>query len=213
MATFFKTVRKTVKHWYIPGIIGLIFVLFGIYIMATPLESYAALAFLFSLSFLFSGILAIWFSIDNRSELEGWGWHLAGGIFLFLIGIMLIAQPEMAAITLSLFVGFTLLFHSIQGLGFAFDLKNYGISRWGYLALASVLGILFSIILIFNPVFTGLSLVVMTSLAFIFSGIGSIILSYHLMKLKNTPRRIRKELLEKIEDLKEEYYEAIGKRD
>lgn len=116
---------------------------------------------------------------------------------------MLIAQPEMAAITLSLFVGFTLLFHSIQGLGFAIDLKNYGISGWGYLAMASVLGILFSIILIFNPVFTGFSLVVMTSLAFIFSGIGSIILSYHLMKLKNTPRRIRKELLEKIEELKD----------
>lgn len=212
MTTFFKTIQKTVKHWYVPLIIGVLLFILGIYILTTPLQTFGTLAVLFSLSFLISGILEIWFSLSNRKELEGWGWYLAGGIFNLLVGILLIAQPVVAAVTLPLFVGFALLFRSIQGLGFAFELKNYGILKWGNVALASALGIVFSIILLFNPIFTGISLVVITALAFIFSGISSMVLSFQLKKLKNIPDKIEKNLKEKIEELKEEYYEAIDKR-
>lgn len=123
MATFLKTIRKTVKHWYVPAIIGVLFVLFGIYIFATPLATYATLAILFSISFLVSGIMEIFFSVQNKDEIEGWGWYLAGGIFSTLVGLMLVANPGISAVTLPLVVAFTLLFRSIQGLGFAFELK------------------------------------------------------------------------------------------
>lgn len=209
MATFLKTIQKTIKHWYVPAIIGLFFVLFGVYILVTPLASYAALAFLFSLSFLVSGALEIWFSVDNRNEMEGWGWYLAGGILLFLIGVLLMAQPGMAEVTLALFVGFTLLFHSIQGLGFSFELRNYGIDEWWYLALVSALGVIISFILIFNPVITGVSLVVITALAFILSGTASIVLSFQLKKLKNVHGKVRRELKDKIDDIKEEFFKAL----
>ncbi len=210
MATFFKIIKKTVKHWYIPLIVGLLFLLTGIYIFTTMQETYGALAILFSLSFLISGILEIWFSIQNRKELEGWGWYLTVGIFSLLIGILLISQPGIAVTTLPLFVGFTLLFRSVQGLGFAFELKNYGVLKWGNIAIASVLGIIFSIILLSNPIITGISLVVATALAFIFSGINSIVLSFYLKKLKNMTKKVKTELRDKIEELKEEYYNAIS---
>lgn len=210
MATFFKIIKKTVKHWYIPLIVGLLFLLTGIYIFTTMQETYGALAILFSLSFLISGILEIWFSIQNRKELEGWGWYLTVGIFSLLIGILLISQPGIAVTTLPLFVGFTLLFRSVQGLGFAFELKNYGVLKWGNIAIASVLGIIFSIILLSNPIITGISLVVATALAFIFSGINSIVLSFYLKKLKNMTKKVKTELRDKIEELKEEYYDAIS---
>ena len=197
MATFFKIIKKTVKHWYIPLIVGLLFLLTGIYIFTTMQETYGALAILFSLSFLISGILEIWFSIQNRKELEGWGWYLTVGIFSLLIGILLISQPGIAVTTLPLFVGFTLLFRSVQGLGFAFELKNYGVLKWGNIAIASVLGIIFSIILLSNPIITGISLVVATALAFIFSGINSIVLSFYLKKLKNMTKKVKTELRDK----------------
>ena len=105
------------------------------------------------------------------------------------------------------------MFRSIQGLGFSFELKNYGSLKWGNLAIASILGLVFSIILLFNPIFTGISLVVMTALAFIFSGITGIVLGFQLKKLKALPSKIRKELNEKIEVLKKEYYEEIERED
>lgn len=213
MATFLKTIKKTVKHWYVPAIIGVLLIVFGIYIFTTPLETYATLTMLFSLSFLFSGIAETFFSVQNRKIIEGWGWYLTGGIFNSVIGLMLLSRPEISAFTLPLVVGFTLMFRSIQGLGFSFELKNYGSLKWGNLAIASILGLVFSIILLFNPIFTGISLVVMTALAFIFSGITGIVLGFQLKKLKALPSKIRKELNEKIEVLKKEYYEEIERED
>ena len=213
MATFLKTIKKTVKHWYVPAIIGVLLIVFGIYIFTTPLETYATLTMLFSLSFLFSGIAETFFSVQNRKIIEGWGWYLTGGIFNSVIGLMLLSRPEISAFTLPLVVGFTLMFRSIQGLGFSFELKNYGSLKWGNRAIASILGLVFSIILLFNPIFTGISLVVMTALAFIFSGITGIVLGFKLKKLKALPSKIRKELNEKIEVLKKEYYEEIERED
>ena len=87
----------------------------------------------------------------------------------------------------------------------AFDLKNYGILRWGNLALTSVLGIIFSLLLVMNPIFTGISLVTLTALAFIFAGISGIVLAFDLKKLKNLPAQISSDLNNKMEKLKEEY--------
>lgn len=213
MATFLKTVRNTVKYWYVPAIIGVLFIILGGYLFSIPEATYFSLVVLFSLSFLFSGILEIVFSIQNKDELEGWGWYLTSGIFSLLIGVALVAKPEVAATTLPFFIGFSLLFRSFQGLGFAFELKNYGVIKWGNLAILSILGIVFSFLLIANPIFTVISLVVMTALSFIFVGISAIVLAFQLKKLKTLPGKLRKELKDKIEDLKEEYYNEIKRDD
>lgn len=213
MATFFKTIRNTIKHWYLPAIIGVLFVIFGGYLFTASEATYFSLVLLFSLSFLFSGLLETWFSVENRAELEGWGWYLASGIFSLLVGILLIAQPQVAAVALPLFIGFGLLFRSFQGLGFAFELKNYGVPNWGYLVALSILGVVFSVLLIANPAITAMSLAVITALSFIFVGISAIVLSFQLKKLKTLPDRISKELKDRIEALREEYYEAIEHND
>jgi len=210
MATFLKTIRNTVKYWYAPAIIGVLFIVLGVYIFTVPEMTYLSLVVLFSYSFLFSGVLEIWFSIENRRELEGWGWYLASGIFSLLIGILLVIHPVMAAATLPLFVGFSLLFRSFQGLGFAFELRNYGVLKWGNLALVSVLGIIFSFLLIANPIVTGVSLVVLTALSFIFVGVNAVVLAFQLRKLKTLPGRVQKDLKDKIESLKEEYYKNLN---
>ena len=114
MATFFKTIRKTVKHWYVPAIIGALFVVLGFYLFTVPLETYATLTALFSISFLVTGILETWFSIQNREELEGWGWHLISGLFSLAIGILLVTKPEISALTLPMFIGFSLLFRAFH---------------------------------------------------------------------------------------------------
>ncbi len=213
MATFFKTIKNTVKYWYVPAIIGVLFAALGGYLFTVPEATYISLVMLFSISFLISGLLEIYFSVQNKEELEGWGWYLASGIFTLIIGLVLTVRPEIAGVALPFFVGFGLLFRSFQALGFAFELKNYGVLKWGNLAIASVIGVVFSLLLIANPIVTGISLVVITALSFIFVGIAAIVLSFQLKKLKTLPGKLRHELKEKIEDLKEEYYENLYEKD
>lgn len=157
--------------------------------------------------------MEIFFSVQNKDELDGWGWYFASGIFTLIIGIILVTKPLVAGTTLPFFVGFILLFRSIQGLGFAFELKNYGVIRWVNLAIVSVLGMVLSILLVANLIFAGISLVVLTALSFIFAGVASIVLAFQLKKLKTLPQKNSKKLKEKIEDLKEEYYKKIKAED
>ena len=212
MADFFKVVNSTVKHWYLPLIIGILFIVFGFYIFTVPLESYIALSAVFAISFVISGVLEIYFSVANRKELEGWGWYLAGGILDLVVGIILWTNPAVSMATLPFFVAFVLLFKSAQGLGFAYDLKNYGVMNWGNIAVWSVLGIILATILLFNPVIAGISIVTFTGVAFILLGIQLISVSFSLKKVKDFPAKLSDGLRKKIADLKAEYETEIKKK-
>ena len=72
----------------------------------------------------------------------------------------------------------------------------------------SVLSIILSFILIANPIFTSISLVVFTGLAFISTGISSVILSFNLKKLKGSAQKLSDDLKNRIEDVEKEVKEA-----
>jgi len=178
-----KTVKNSIRHWYLLLIAGLLYIAVGIWVFRTPLSSYLGLALLFSISFLASGISEIIFSISNRKELDSWGWKLALGMLTTIMGWILLVSPLLTMATLALYVGFVVLFRSIMAISFAIELSNYGVKQWGWLLLIGILGLIFSYILICNPVFAGFTLVYWTGLALIILGIFSIYISTQLNKL------------------------------
>lgn len=204
MTNFITSFTKSIKHWYIPLLIGVVFIAFGFYVFTVPVETYLTLATIFSISFIVSGILEIVFSIENRKTLEGWGWYLTSGLLSLALGVYLIIHPQISMAILPFVVGITLMFRSFQSLGFSFDLKEKRILSWGNLAIASILGILLSFLLLINPFFTSLSLVSLTALSFIMVGISSIILAFQLKKLKDIPSKISEEAKSKIKSLQKE---------
>ena len=180
---FFKQIKQSVKHWYLHLIIGLIFIGTGIWAFTYPVQSYAALTIVFSISFLISGIMEIVFATANRNVMENWGWTLALGIFTALVGVMLIANPVISAVTLPLYVGFMLMLHSFWAIGSAFDLKDYGVQGWGFSLFLGILGVLFAFLLIWRPAIGGMTLVIWTGLALIASGVFNLFLSYKMRKI------------------------------
>ena len=106
---------------------------------------------------------------------------MAAGIAELLIGILLIARPEITVLVLALFVGFAIMFRSITAIVWAFELKKMGVSNWGLLLLLGILGALFAFIMLWNPLLAGLTIVAYTSLAFIVIGGFQV---YFALKLK-----------------------------
>ena len=206
---YLKLINNSIKNWYLPLIGGIIFIGVGVLVLMTPHESYLTLSIIFSISFLISGILDVVFSISNRNEMEGWGWNLALGLLNMVIGFILIIHPGISIVTLPFFVGFVVLFRSIMAIGASLELKNYYVLDWGYLMGLGILGVIFSIILIWNPVFAGLSLIIWTALAFIVFGVYSIMLSFKLKKLHDIPKTISGELKKKFNDVKLEVQKEI----
>lgn len=210
MKSLLKPFIKTIQFWYVPLIFGVVFILCGLYVFSRPLETYLALSFLFSLSFIISGLGDLIFSMRNSNALKGWGWYLISGLISFMMGVYLLSYPGISASILVFVVGFTIMFRSFQLFGFALDLRDAGVVNWGNTALMSALGIIFSFLLLANPIFSGLSIVVLTGLSFLSTGIASIILSFHFKKIKRYAERISDPLKRKIEALQKELDDEIG---
>ena len=180
----FKSIKDTIKHWYLLLMLGIIFIVIGIWALITPVATYLSLAILFSVAFFVTGILEIISSISFRNQLNGWGWSLAAGILNSIVGLILILNPGISIIALQLFVGFVVLYRSMMGIAWSIELKKFKISDWGWLLFISILGVIFSFILLWNPLFAGLTVAVFTGIALIIVGIFHIYLSFVLKNIK-----------------------------
>ena len=181
--SLFKKVKIAIDYWYIPLILGILFVGIGIWSFVTPLAAYLTLTFLFSVSFLVSGIFEIVFALSNRKKIDHWGWTLASGIVGLVVGILLVSNSLISITLLPLYVGFVVLFRSVMAIIIAFNLKSYSVPDWKNLLFLGILGTIFSFLLLWNPIFAGLSLVYWTAFAFIAIGIFYIYFSFKLKKI------------------------------
>jgi uncharacterized membrane protein HdeD (DUF308 family) len=125
---------------------------------------------------------------------------------------MLVGNPAISMVTLPFFVGFVVLFRSIMAISTSLELRNYYIMDWGYLFGLGILGTIFSFMLLFNPSFAGLSLVIWTGLALVLIGIFSIYLSLKLKKLKDIPKTISAELKSKWNQIQSQITEEMENR-
>ncbi len=183
-ANFIKTIKNSIKYWWVHLLVGILFILTGIYTFTSPLESYLALAIFFSVTFLVSGLMEIFFAISNREEMDGWGWALVMGILTTIVGGMLVQNPALSMATLPLYVGFIIMFRSFNAIGVAMDLKHYGANS-GSLTLLGVLGVILSFFMVFSPSFGGMTIVVWTGIGFLTLGILGVLFSFKLKQLKD----------------------------
>nr|WP_321227933.1 DUF308 domain-containing protein [uncultured Psychroserpens sp.] len=183
--TILSSAQSAVKNWWISLLIGVLYIIAGVWVFQTPLASYVSLSIVFSVFIFISGISQIVFSISNKSDIQGWGWYLAGGILDLIIGVLLISHPLMTMAILPFYVGFWLLFQGFMAIGLSFQFKSVDVPNWGWLLFLGLLTIVFSFLLLANPVFAGLSIVYMTAMAFITAGVFRIFLAFGLKKIKN----------------------------
>ena len=181
--SIFKTVKTSVKNWWVHLLIGILFVIMGFWVMFTPLASYIGLSIFFSVIIFISGLVEIIFAVSNRDQIDGWGWFLAAAIFDFLFGIILISYPGITITILPILLAFWLMFKGFSAIGTSIDLKHYKVSAWGWLLFVGIACILFAVLIIANPLIGGLSIVYMTAFAFISIGIFRIMLSLKLRKM------------------------------
>ncbi|MBV4357894.1 HdeD family acid-resistance protein [Pinibacter aurantiacus] len=178
-----KTIRESVKYWWLSLVLGVFYILLALWVFSTPLASYLALSVIFSLFMLVSGLMEIIFAVSNRKHLDGWGWFLTAGILDFAFGFLLMSYPGLSMAILPLFVAFWLMFKGISAIATSLDLKSYGVKQWGWILLLGIVVVLFSFLIIARPVIGGLSIVYTTGVCLLFAGIFRIALSLKLKSL------------------------------
>lgn len=179
--SLFHEVKQAVKNWWVSLIVGILAVAFAFWAAITPASTLVALVLVFVCWFLVSGIFEIVFALSNRKILSGWGWHLAGGIFDVLIGVILLSLPPASlALIMLYFVGFWLMFRSLWVIGESFDLKSMRIKDWWWFLILGILMLVASFIFILCPIITTGFIVALISVAFFLYGAFRIYLAFRL---------------------------------
>ncbi len=182
MATIYK---QSVREWWISLVAGIIYVITGALVFLYPLESYVALTNLFIIGFGIIGLLGLYYAVSNRKQLQHWEWTLVTALIDLAIAFLLLTNQEMTLRILPLYVGFVLLFRSIVGIGFSTYLAHYKVRNWWIVLILSILGVIFSLLMIWNPEFGILTLILYTGAALLATGFAQIGVAYELRRYES----------------------------
>ena len=130
-STLIENSKRAVRYWWLLLIIGIALFVVGILVFVYPTQSYLGMSLLFGWLMLISGILEVVLSSVNKHFITGRGWMLAGGIIEIVLGIILIFNVALSAVTLPIFLGFWLMLRAFGAIGLGSDMGRHADRRVG----------------------------------------------------------------------------------
>ncbi len=159
------SVDRSLNHWWVFLIRGLLFIALGIWMIASPGGGFAALGFAFGLVILLTGVgelLHVLRSTNPRNR----GWHLFLGIVDIILGVMLMGHLAASVAILRIIVGAWFVFRGVSLMSFARIMGG----SW-LLSIGGFITVVFGLLIVFDVAFGSVTLVVFTAMAFILAGI------------------------------------------
>ena len=181
--------RGEALPWGLVLVEGIVVALFGLVLLVAPGASLVFLVWLLGIYLLIAGIFRfVGIFLDSSS----WGWKLAAAILCLIAGLAILSNPlwstTVASTWLVILVGFLAMLQGVAGLVVA--LQGGG---WGMGAL-SVLGILFGLFLVINPLIGVAALTLILAIVMLIGGVGAVIQAFRMRRegaAARQPRRVR----------------------
>jgi uncharacterized membrane protein HdeD (DUF308 family) len=154
--------RGVTGAWWLFLILGILWILFGMFVLSYNVGSLLALAIFAGVTFIMTGINQILSS--GRAE-GGWRWlYIIGGALSILAGIIAFVWPGRTLLVLSVVLAWFLVFKGIIDIVTAFS--NHGRPYWWVTLILGILELLLGIWAVGYP---GRSLVVFVNLVGIYA--------------------------------------------
>jgi uncharacterized membrane protein HdeD (DUF308 family) len=155
-------IRGVTRNWWLFLILGVLWILFGMFVLSYNVGSLLALAIFAGVTFIMTGINQI--LSFGRVE-GGWRWlYLVGGVLSILAGIIAFVWPGRTLLVISVVLAWFLVFKGIVDIIAAFS--NHG-RPWWWMTL--ILGILELLLGIWAAGYPGRSLIVFVNLVGIYA--------------------------------------------
>lgn len=192
-------INSALKLWYLPLTAGILLIALGSWTLLTPISSFLALTVFLSIGLAIAGLLELAYAFSNRRRFPNWGWHLVGGLLNLLVGSCLAFNPGISALMLSVFIGLWLLFRSAMATINAFEIRRQGERKWGWVLTAGATGMLLAVLLLWNPVITGITIGVWMGIGLITVGALHILVSLVLRRVNSLQKELRQPLDDYVE--------------
>jgi hypothetical protein len=158
------TVDRSLRHWWVFLLRGILFMLVGIYMICSPETGYVALGFFFGLVILLTGIAEL-LRVSADKDSGSRGWHLMLGIIDVILGVVLMGHIATSVAILRIIVGLWFLFRGFTLISFA------RLARTWLITLGGVVTVIFGLLIIFNASFGSMTVILFMAFAFIIMGI------------------------------------------
>ncbi len=177
--------KTVINKWWIPVVTGLLLTASSFFIMSRPVGAFLGLAIFFGWIMTLNGFSNIVFSIQNKNNFDDWVWYLILGIFEVVLGAAMLFQPAISAEALILFTGFWLMFIAIGRISNAIMLKRFSFKLWWVSLISGIFIFIFSFLMLINPIFGMISVIYLTALPILISGVMMIFFGFQLKRLNN----------------------------
>jgi uncharacterized membrane protein HdeD (DUF308 family) len=181
--------RAEALPWWLVLVEGIVVALLGLILLVAPGASLVFLVWLLGIYLLIAGIFRI---VGIFLDASSWGWKLVAGILCLIAGLAILSNPlwstTLASTWLVILVGFLAMLQGAAGLVVA--LQGGG---WGMGAL-SVLGILFGLFLVINPLIGVATLTLILAIVMLIGGVGAVIQAFRMRRgatAAQQPPRVR----------------------
>jgi len=158
------SVDRSLRHWWVFLIRGILFILVGIYMICSPITAYAAIGVFFGLTILITGIAEL-LRVTSDKDSGSRGWHICWGIIDILLGVVLMAHIATSVAIVRIIVGLWFLFRGFTLISFA------RLARTWLITLGGIITAVFGLLIIFNASFGSMTVILFMAFAFIIMGI------------------------------------------
>jgi uncharacterized membrane protein HdeD (DUF308 family) len=179
--------RGDALPWWLVLVEGIVVALLGLILLVAPGASLYFLVLLLGIYLLVAGVIRI---IGIFSDSSSWGWKLVAGVLCLIAGLAILSNPlwstTLASTWLVILVGFLAMLQGAAGLIVAFQGGG-----WGMGAL-SVLGILFGLFLVINPLIGVATLTFILAIFMLIGGVGAVVQAFRMRREAAAAQRSRR---------------------
>ena len=164
----FEKIGRTIRHWWLMLVVGILSVVAGILVFVFPLVGAAQLLR----------------SSSSNNYLMMRGYFIVGGVLDVLLGLFLCLYPGITIFLLPILLGIWMLYHSFMIIAFGGDLDTFGVDGQGFVVGSGILLLILSILILMNPFSAGIAaVVVLTGIGLVVFGLILVVLSVKLKEL------------------------------
>lgn len=175
---------KTIRHWWLFMITGILAIIVGIVVFCNPLDSYLALSLMFGILMVVYGIAELVISSTSRNYFTSRGYSIVNGILNLLLGIFLCCWPRVTLVALPVILGVWTMFNSFTIIGLGSDMDSFRVKGAGWVIACGVILLLLSLGITLYPLTIGTAaVIVLTGTVLILFGALTIALSLRLRRI------------------------------
>ena len=164
------------KNWYLLLIKGIIMILLAVLIFMSPGDALLTYVLWIGIGFSITGIVRIVQGFQAKGHVDGWGSISMLGVFDIILGFILIGHPGMTLAVLPFLIGFWGAIYGFSLIVSSFSEKE----NKGMKLLAGILTAIFALIIMFNPLLMGMTLVIWVGIMILVAGIFNVVIGFKI---------------------------------